>query len=355
MKISITVEQMCRLVKGTTTLDQSFLLDRIASLEYAEEHDLAVVLGRGSESVFSEVDAAAIKESKAGLILANSELVPGRHFLVVEDPLAAYTQIVQCVRQSAAVAEEAIHPTAHIGPSVQLDTGVHIGPYAVVEAGARIGAYTHIGAHAVVGARAVIGEATTLHASAVIGADCRVGSHGIIHSGAVIGSDGFGFQATKTGMRKIPQIGIVFVGNHVEIGAGCCIDRATFDGTIIEDGVKMDNLIHVAHNVHIGAGTAILAQTGIAGGVKIGRGCQIGGQVAIKDHLTIGDGARIVSKSAVMKNVAAGATVCGQPAYDFRKWKRAQAALSRLVEKREGAATEGLWNKVIRTLGKAER
>jgi UDP-3-O-[3-hydroxymyristoyl] glucosamine N-acyltransferase len=161
---------------------------------------------------------------------------------------------------------------------------------------------------------------------------CHIGDNSIIHAGTVIGSDGFGYQVSQTGMKKIPQIGIVDIGKYVEIGANCSIDRAAFDVTQIGNGVKMDNGCHIAHNVIIGDHTAILAQTGIAGGVKIGMGCMIGGQVAIKDHVVIGDGVKVVSKSGVLTDVSNGQTVAGIPAIPFSQWKRTVVILGKLPE-----------------------
>ena len=137
---------------------------------------------------------------------------------------------------------------------------------------------------------------------------------------------------TKQGLQKIPQIGIVSIGMWVEIGANCTIDRASFDKTIIGNGVKLDNSVHIAHNVIVGDGTAILAQTGIAGSTKIGIGCQIGGQVAIKNDIVIGNGVKIVSKSAVAHSLKNGETVSGFPAVPFMQWKRSQALINRLPE-----------------------
>lgn len=284
------------------------------------------------------------------MIIATSSLVEGKKFLIVEDPLHAYTQLVAYAQQSESAPADHIDSTAHLASDVVMGDSVHIGAHVVIGNGVKIGSYVRIDANTVVEQGAVIGDSTHIHANVTIGARCVVGNHVLVHSGVVIGSDGFGYQAAAAGLRKIAQIGIVRIGNHVEIGAGCCIDRATFDETVISDGVKLDNLVHVAHNVRIGPATAVLAQTGIAGGAKIGAGCQIGGQVAIKDNITIGDGVRIVSKSAVLKSVQAKQTICGIPAVDFRVWKRTHALVTKLVEKmqeQKGVGVFGqVWHKV---------
>ena len=250
------------------------------------------------------------------------------------DPLAAFCQLVQYAEQQlfGQAKQPELKENYFIASDAQVDSSVIIGAGAVIQSGAVIGAGTVIGAQSFIGRHAQIGKSVLIHPGVSILDRCMVGDGSIIHTGAVIGSDGFGYRISKQGLRKIPQIGIVSIGRMVEIGASVMIDRAAFDATVIEDAVKLDNGVHVAHNVIIGAGTAILAQTGIAGSVTIGRGCQIGGQVAIKDHLTIGAGAKIVSKSAVMRNLEPGEVVCGIPAIPFFEWKRISVALTKLPE-----------------------
>lgn len=328
MNISASLEQLAVLVKGDCALDQSFFVQQLTSLDAAGPDDMAVVFDRGDGSPFDAISREQIAASKAGVILAREAIVPGRRYLLVADPLAAFNLLAQKNRSEPS----AISPLASIAPDAVIGAGVSIGAFAVIESGAVIGAGSRIGAHTIVQAGAVVGEQVLLHPRVTIGAWCVIGNLSILHSGVVIGSDGFGYQVTRQGMRKIPHVGIVRVGQQVEIGAGCCIDRATFTETVIGDGCKLDNLVHVAHNVTIGRSCAILAQTGIAGGATIGSGCQIGGQVAIRDHVTIGDGVRIVSKSAVLNDIPAGSTVCGQPAVSFMRWKRLQVVLALLSE-----------------------
>lgn len=361
-KLGLTVERLCLLVKGTTSLDQSFYLEHLTSLEAAGEKDLAVVLPRGDQSVFDDVDPAVIAQSHAALILAQRPLSNDKHFLVVEDPLHAYTQIIQYLDQSAAHADDAMSSSAHIADDVVMGTGVSIGANAVIESGVRLGSYVHIGANAVIQPGVYIADSAVIDAGVVIGAQSVIGTRTIIHRGAMIGSDGFGYQTTKTGLRKIPHIGTVLIGAHVEIGAGCCIDRATFEATRIGDGTKLDNMVHVAHNAFIGSSTAILAHTSIGGGARIGNGCQIGCQVAIKDHVSIGDGAKVVSKAGVIKDVAAGMTVAGTPATDFYSWKRTRAALALLAAPKKGSDkgvvkewSDAIWHKVADWLDKGKQ
>jgi len=328
MKIESSLKQVSTLVKGESSLDQRFFIKNLSSLESAGPEDVAVILERGSASSFNEVDRKKIEKSKAGVILSRNEVVPGKPYILVDDPLHALVQLTQFAKQKqGGDVRGDVSPHAVIHEQAYLGKGVTVEAYAVVEKGARVGDYAVIGAGSVIQAHATVGDSTRIYPRVTLLRDCHVGAHTIVHSGAVIGSDGFGYQVTQEGLRKVPHVGSVHIGNHVEIGAGCCIDRATFDATIISDGCKLDNMVHVAHNVTIGASTAILAHTSIGGGAKIGSGCQIGGQVAIKDGVTIGDGAKIVSKSAVTKDIAQKAVVCGQPAQDFRAWKREYSAL----------------------------
>ena len=301
------------------TADQSLTVNAIRSLESAQPLDLALIFERGDASVFDAVALDAIKASNAGVVLS-SFAIPGKACIVVHDVLAAYHTLISYAAAKRITSVASIASTAVVHPT------------AVIEEGAWIGARTTVGAHASIGKRCVLGDGVIIHPGARILDDCTVGDSSIIHANAVIGSDGFGYQVTKTGMRKIAHIGNVRIGKHVEIGAGCTIDRAMFESTIIGDGVKMDNVVHVAHNVQIGASTAILAQTAIGGSVVIGMGCMIGGQVALKDHVKIGNGVKIVSKSAVMYDVVDGQTVCGIPAIPFAQWKRITVCLQKLPE-----------------------
>lgn len=338
MRIDRDLTEIACLVGGELSRDVSFKIGQIASLEAATSFDMAVIYERGDTSVFSEVDRKKISECQAGVILAQKPIVPGKCYLLVEDPLHALQQIIKLHEQRHKRAGDAtaISPLAVIEEGVILADNVTIEPYAIIKSGAVIGAYATIGAQSYIGYDAIIGDSVRIASGVTVEQGCEIGTHSIIQAGVVIGSDGFGYQVTARGMRRIPHIGSVVVGKHVEIGANATIDRATFDRTIIGDGAKIDNLVHIAHNVKIGQSTAILASTIIGGSVIIGNGCQIGGNVSIKNNVTIGDRAKIVSHSAVLKDVGAGETVAGMPALDFALWKR-QYAWSQLLYKQRDA------------------
>ncbi len=297
-------------------------IQRIASLKSAQAHDLAVILERGDLSVFQQLSLEAINSSQAGFLLTQRQLphLLNKQCIIVPDVLAALKQLVQSARRCD---EQCSKATPVIGQ------GSTVHPSAVISPGAIVGNNCTIMANTFVGNDCVIGDNVILYPGVALLDRCTVGDDSIIHANVVIGSDGFGYHVGVTGLDKIPQIGIVAIGNNVEIGAGCMIDRASFDATVIGDGVKIDNGVHIAHNVTIGAHTAILAQTGIAGSTTIGAGCQIGGQVAIKDHVAIGNRVKIVSKSAVMRDVADDQVIAGIPAVPFSQWKRMVVAFQR--------------------------
>ena len=324
MELHLTVARLKSILgEGECTLDESTTINRITSLETATSNDLAIVFDRGNESVFDAVAQEKIKQSSARLIVAAQSLDTEKNYFLVKDPLSAFQKLVAFIDHEDRTTSE---------DSVQSTNGVSLHPTAVVSDSAIIGAGTIVGPFVFVGKQCTIGERVILQPGAKILDRCIIGNDSIIHAGTVIGSDGFGYQVTKQGLNKVPQIGIVRIGNGVEIGANCSIDRGSFDETIIGDRVKIDNNVHIAHNVVVGSCTAILALTGIGGSVKIGAGCQIGALVAIKDHVTIGNGVKIVSKAGVMHDLKDGDIVAGIPAMAFGTWKRMSVILTKLPE-----------------------
>jgi UDP-3-O-[3-hydroxymyristoyl] glucosamine N-acyltransferase len=227
-----------------------------------------------------------------------------------------------------------IHPTALIPASSKLGKNISLGAYVVVGEEAIIGDNTKVGPCSVIGKQARIGADCLLYPRVVVYHQCQIGARVIIHAGAVIGSDGFGFAPKPDGSyEKIPQLGIVIVEDDVEIGANATIDRATIGETLIRRGVKIDNLVQIAHNVVIGENTGIAAQTGISGSTKIGRNCMLAGQVGIAGHLEIADRTIIFAQSGIHQNIEEpGKVYFGYPADEARKAQRAYAALKMLPE-----------------------
>jgi UDP-3-O-[3-hydroxymyristoyl] glucosamine N-acyltransferase len=224
-------------------------------------------------------------------------------------------------------ADARIDPTAVIGKASRIDAG------AVVGAGAEVGAGCHIACHAVIGSGVVLGDDCAVGANSCI-SHAIIGARVQIATGASIGGQGFGFVPTANGRMRIPQLGRVIIGDDVEIGANCTIDRGSTGDTVIGEGTVLDNLVHIAHNVRLGRHCVICGQVGIAGSTVVGDGVMIGGQVGISDHLHIGAGARIASKSGVIRDVKGGEAVGGYPAMPVREWHKQTAASFRLSQRR---------------------
>ncbi len=225
-----------------------------------------------------------------------------------------------------------VDPLASIASTATIGENVYIAPYAVIGENAKIGNNTAIYPHSYVGDNASVGNDCIIYSNVSIYHDCRVGNQCILHSGVVIGADGFGFAPTAEGFEKIPQIGITILEDKVEVGANTCIDRATMGATIIHSGVKLDNLIQIAHNDEIGSHTVMAAQAGIAGSTKVGQWCMFGGQVGIAGHAKIGDKVSIGAQSGVPGNVKSGSQIMGSPTMDVKKYFKSSAVIRRLPD-----------------------
>ncbi len=224
----------------------------------------------------------------------------------VKDPAKAFEQVVLKLAPKPISFPPGVHPSAVVSPSAKIGERISIQPHAVIEAGAEIGDDCVIGANSYVGHESVIGDHCLIYPNVTIRERSRLGARVILHSGVVIGADGFGFEARQGKQEKVPQIGIVQIDDDVEVGANTTIDRARFGRTWIQSGVKIDNLVQVAHNVVIGQNSVIAAQTGIAGSVRIGRDVMIGGQVGIIGHIEIGDKTMIGAQTGISKNIDGG-------------------------------------------------
>ena len=273
-----------------------------------------------------------VAESRAGAFLVAAELeghVSGSPRVVVEDPYPAMRSVLE--RFFPAESRPAVvHATAVVGRRVRLGSGVRIDPYVVVGDGVTIGNDTLVGAHCVLGAGTSIGDRSRLHPHVVTYEGTSIGSNVVLHAGVRIGSDGFGYTTSEGEHHKMPQVGRAVVEDGAEIGANTTIDRGSLGDTVVGRGVKIDNLVQIAHNVRVGAGTLIAALVGIAGSTRIGRGAWLGGRASAINHLDIGDGARVTFGSTVTRDVASQETVSGYPARPHRDHLRSQALLARL-------------------------
>jgi UDP-3-O-[3-hydroxymyristoyl] glucosamine N-acyltransferase len=250
--------------------------------------------------------------------------------IVSENPYAYYARAVALFHPEASIAP-GVHPSADVHPAAVVDPGAEVAAFVAIGAGARIAAGVRIGAGCVIGAGVTLGEGTRLHPRVTIYDGCRLGARCIVHAGAVIGADGFGMARESGRWLKIPQVGAVRIGDDVEIGANTTIDRGALDDTVIEEGVKLDNLIQIAHNCVIGAHTVIAGCTGISGSATIGRNCMIGGGVGIVGHVSICDGVTVSGFSLVAKSIVRpGTYTSGMPLMPHDDWLRNAAHLRRL-------------------------
>jgi UDP-3-O-[3-hydroxymyristoyl] glucosamine N-acyltransferase len=226
-----------------------------------------------------------------------------------------------------------IHPTAVIDPTAQIGTDAHIGAYVVIGPGVNVGDFATVLPHVVLYPGVGIGHHFFAHAHAIVRESCQLGDHVTLENGAVVGSDGFGFAKDDDGRwQKIPQSGLVKIGNHVDIQANACIDRATVGATEIADGAKIDNLVQIGHGSKVGMNTLVCAQAGLAGSSMIGANAILAGQAGVAGHCTLGDGVILTAQSGVSHDVAPGKMLSGSPAFDNRTWLRAVTAFQRLPE-----------------------
>ena len=324
----ISVAEIARLIGGTPQGDSAHVIARIGPLESA-----------GADTISFLANAryrAQLDASGAGCVIvepALREAVAGRTSAILcADPYLAFARLTQwwAARTRAATAP-GIHASACIEPGAQVHASASVGPFAVISAGAVVRAGAVIGAHGVVGRDAHVGEHTRLMAHAAFGDGCRIGARGLLHSGAVIGADGFGFAPDGGRWVKIEQLGAVRIGDDVEIGANTCVDRGALDDTVLGDGVKIDNLVQIAHNVRIGEHTAIAGCAGVAGSARIGAHCTLGGAAMVLGHIEIVDHVHVSAATFVTRSIRKPGQYTGVfPFDDNAAWEKNAASLRQL-------------------------
>ncbi len=327
---SLTVEALAGMLGGACEGDGSPIIHGVAGIRDAGPGEIAFVANLRYAGDVATTRASAVIVAKAWDRPSPAALIR------VENPDAAFARAAALFAPPPIPDVPGVHPTAVIAPDAELGEGVSIGPCVVVEPRARIGARTVLKAQVYVGHEAVIGEDCRIYPHVSIRERCHIGARVILHNGTVVGSDGFGYTADAKGVRtKIPQLGIVVIGDDAELGANVTVDRARFGKTVIGQGAKIDNLVQIAHNVVIGDHVVIVAQVGIAGSSTIGPHAVLAGQVGVSGHLDIGAGAIIGAQSGVSKDVPAGAMMFGSPAMPMDRAKRIHAYTMRLPEMRE--------------------
>ena len=326
--MKFTAKQIADFLQGEVEGNPDVKVNNFAKIEEGKPGTLAFlsnpkythyIYDTQADIVLVNADFKAEKEIKATLIrVANS--------------YEALAKLLELVEKSKP-AKVGIEPMSYIAPTAKMGKEVYVAGFAYVGENAVVGDNSKLFPHVFIGENVAIGSNVTLYSGVKIYAGCKVGDNSIIHAGAIIGSDGFGFAPQADGSyHKIPQMGNVVIENNVEIGANTVIDRAVMDSTIIREGVKLDNLIQIAHNVEIGKHTVIASQSGVSGSTKVGENCVFGGQVGLAGHLKIGNEVKIGAQSGIGKSQKDGSEIIGTPAIPIRDWYKSSVIFARLPE-----------------------
>ena len=321
----MTLSQAARATGGRVEGSGRTAFGRIAPVHDAGPGDLALLADRRYAGRLRDCGASAVLVSEA----ASGVRGGPSDRLVVPDAHQALVDLLPLLHPPGP-ADWVVHATAAVHPSARLLGRAAIDAHAVVGAGAEVGSDVRIGAGCVVGEGARIGEGSLLHPQVTLYPGTVLGARVIVHAGARIGADGFGYVSTNGAHAKVPQVGGCTIEDDVEIGANCTIDRGSIGHTRVGEGSKLDNLVHIGHNVDVGRRVLIVAQVGVSGSTRIGDGAVIGGQAGLVGHLRIGEGARIGAQAGVISDVEAGAAVSGYPARDHRSYLKAMARLMQL-------------------------
>lgn len=316
--MKFTAAQIAGILEGTVEGNPEVQVSKLAKIEEGTSGSLTFLANPKYTSY--------LYTTKASIAIVNTDFELENDIettlIRVEDAYKSFSKLLEYYNQ-VKLNKSGIEQPSYISESASYGEGLYLGAFSYLGDNVQIGNNVKIYPNAYVGDNVTIGDNCILFSGAKVYSDCIIGNSVYIHSGAIVGADGFGFTPNENGeYSKVPQTGNVIIEDYVDIGAGTTIDRATLGSTIIRQGVKLDNQIQIAHNVEIGAHTAIAAQTGIAGSTKIGKNCLIGGQVGIAGHITIGDRVRIQAQSGIGRNVKDDETLQGSPSFGYADWNR---------------------------------
>ena len=316
------------LIGGTIVGDPEAKVNNFAKIEEGKPGCISFLANEKYEQY--------IYGTESSVVLVNENFEPKQEIkatlIKVPDAREAVAKLLQ-IYESMKPRREGISELAFIDPTAKVGQHCYIGPFVAIAEGVEIGEGCVLHPHVTIGRNAKVGTETEIYSNAVIYHDCRVGNRCVLHAGCVIGADGFGFQPTEKGYEKIPQIGIAIIEDDVEIGANTCVDRAVMGATVVHSGVKIDNLVQIAHNDEIGSHTVMSAQVGIAGSTKVGQWCMFGGQVGIADHAVIADRVMAGAQAGIPNSIRKeGAAVQGTPAIDARNFWKSSAIVKNLPD-----------------------
>ena len=325
--MEFTAQQIAAFLRGTVEGDLEVKVSNFSKIEEGKPGTLTFLANPKYEH--------HIYHTEASIVLVNQDFTPTEPIhttlIRVENAYTALAQLLNMVEQAKSK-KSGVDSTAFIAPTASVGEDCYIGNMAYIGERVKLGNNCQVYPFAYIGDNVEIGDNTILYPHVTVYHDCRIGQHCILHAGSVIGADGFGFAPEGEQYKKIPQLGNVVIEDNVEIGANTTIDRAVMDSTIIRQGVKLDNLIQIAHNVEVGENTVMAAQVGIAGSVKVGKHCMFGGQVGLAGHIQIADDVTLGAQAGVISSVKEATTLLGAPAIQARNFMRSSAIFNRLPE-----------------------
>ena len=325
--MEFSAKQIAEFIQGTIVGDENATVHTFAKIEEGIPGAISFL----SNPKYTHY----IYDTQSSIVLVNKDFEPEKEIkatlIKVDNAYESLAKLLNLYEMSKPK-KTGVDPLAYIAPTAKIGENVYIAPFACVGDNAEIGDNTSLHPHATVGSGAKVGSNCILYPHATVYHDCRVGNNCILHAGSVVGADGFGFAPSPEGYEKIPQIGIAILEDNVEIGANTCIDRATMGATIIRKGVKLDNLIQIAHNVEVGSNTVMASQVGVAGSTKIGEWCMLGGQVGVAGHITIGNKVNMGAQSGVHGSIKDGEALIGTPPIGLKNYFKSSAVFKKLPD-----------------------